>query len=370
MQLKPFLLDEWLNAHEPSISFNLAASTGRAWHASELLEFAGEEGRVRVLDCALRYGRPAGDNSLREAIAEMQGVSADRVLVVTGASEALLVLFWLAAEPEANIIIPSPGYPPFSALPESLGLETRFYNISKERQFVIDLEEIEQLADANTKLILVNSPHNPTGTTLSDAEFDRLAAFASMRRIQLVSDEVYRPIYHARKTLSAARLPDVTVINDFSKALSFSGLRIGWMIEHDAARRERYLNARCYFSISNNVLGEALAEIVVRNRDVILREAQETASRNLALLDAFMAEHRATFGWIRPQGGVTAFPWLVGESAARPFCRRAVEIGVLFAPGDCFGAPEHFRLGFAASGNRFGEALARVGELGSVMTAS
>jgi aspartate/methionine/tyrosine aminotransferase len=135
------------------------------------------------------------------------------------------------------------------------------------------------------------------------------------------------------------------------------------MIEHDAARREHYLNARSYFSISNNVLGEALAEIVVRNHSVILYEAQETASRNLALLDAFMAEHRAAFGWIRPQGGMTAFPWIIGESDARPFCRRAIEKGVLLAPGDCFGAPEHFRLGFAAIDNKFSEALIRMGDL-------
>ena len=97
----------------------------------------------------------------------MHEVDVDTVQVVTGASEALLILFWLAAEPEANVVLPQPGYPPFSALPESLGIEIRRYAVRKENNFRIDLEEIKRLADRNTKLILVNSPHNPTGATIS-----------------------------------------------------------------------------------------------------------------------------------------------------------------------------------------------------------
>ena len=159
---------------------------------------------------------------------------------------------WLAAEPGANVVLPRPGYPPFSALPESLGIETRYYAVRKENDFRIDLEEIKQLVDRNTKLILVNSPHNPTGGTISDAELDSLHEFTASREIQLVSDEVYHPIYHGQPTRSASRLPHATVIHDFSKAFPLAGVRTGWMIEHDAKRRERYWNARTYFSISNN----------------------------------------------------------------------------------------------------------------------
>ena len=112
----------------------------------------------------------------------------------------------LAAEPGANAILPRPGYPTFSALAEWLGLEIRFYRIQKENNFCIDVEEIQTLADERTKLILINTPHNPTGTTLSDAEMESLHEFTSVRGIQLVSDEVYHPIYHERETKSAARL--------------------------------------------------------------------------------------------------------------------------------------------------------------------
>lgn len=362
MRLKPFLLDMWLATYEHDIEFNLAASEGPRWTLNEILSLASEEERQRFLNHNLVYGRPAGADGLRAAIAEMQDVHVDTVQVVTGASEALLVLFWLAAEAGANVVLPQPGYPPFSALPESLGIETRFYTLRKENDFRIDLEEIKQLADRNTKLILINSPHSPTGATISDAELDSLHEFTASREIQLVSDEVFHPIYHGQATRSASRLPHATVIHDFSKAFPLAGVRTGWIIEHDSKRRERYWMARTYFSISNNTAGEILAEIAMRRRNIVLGRTQETATQNLRQFSSFMSEHRDTLGWIPPRGGMFAFPWLVSGENSRPFCQAAADQGILLAPGDCFDAPSHFRLGFAAMTDKFPDALDRLGE--------
>lgn len=361
MQLKPFLLDTWLDQYEHGIDFNLAASTGPAWTVNDILALADHETRRRFLNHKLVYSRPAGADSLREAIAEMQGVSVDAVQIVTGASEALVALMWLAAEPGANVIIPQPGFTTFSALPESLGIETRFYRVRRENGFRIDIGEIQRLADSSTKLILVNSPHNPTGATIGDGDMEALHEFTAGRGIQLVSDEVYHPIYHGRQTRSAARLPHATVIADLSKAFSIAGVRTGWMIEHDAERRRRYWNARAYFSISNTTTGEILSEVAIRRRDVVLGRTQQTADRNLTLLKQFMSEHRDVLGWIPPQGGMTVFPWMVSGEDARPFCQAAAENGLLLAPGDCFDEPSHFRLGFAAAGDDFSRALDRFG---------
>jgi aspartate/methionine/tyrosine aminotransferase len=362
MRLKPFLLDMWLATYEHDIEFNLAASEGPRWTLNEILSLASEEERQRFLNHNLVYGRPAGADGLRAAIAEMQDVNVETVQVVTGASEALLVLFWLAAEAGANVILPQPGYPPFSALPESLGIETRFYTLRKENDFRIDLDEIKQLADRNTKLILINSPHSPTGATISDAELDSLHEFTASREIQLVSDEVFHPIYHGQATRSASRLPHATVIHDFSKAFPLAGVRTGWIIERDSKLRERYWMARTYFSISNNTAGEILAEIAMRHRNIVLGRTQETATQNLRQLSSFMLEHRDTLGWIPPRGGMFAFPWLVSGENSRPFCQAAADHGILLAPGDCFDAPSHFRLGFAAMTDKFPDALGRLGE--------
>jgi aspartate/methionine/tyrosine aminotransferase len=135
------------------------------------------------------------------------------------------------------------------------------------------------------------------------------------------------------------------------------------MIEQDKERRERYWNARAYFSVSNNSAGEILAEIAMRNRNIVLGKTQKIATENLQHLDRFMAAHGETLGWIRPRGGMTAFPWMVSGEDARPFCQAAAENGILLAPGDCFDAPNHFRIGFAACDERFPVALDQLGKL-------
>src|SRR5215467_9336901 len=101
MQLKPFLLDIWLAAHEHTTEFNLAGSTGPVWTLDQLLELGTEAERRRFQHHKLSYGRPEGDHDLRAAIAEMQQVPEEHIQVVTGASEALVILMWLAADPGA-----------------------------------------------------------------------------------------------------------------------------------------------------------------------------------------------------------------------------------------------------------------------------
>lgn len=90
MQLKPFLLDVWPDQYEHNIEFNLGASTGPTWTVNDILALADEETRHRFLNHNLVYDRPAGADSLREAIAEMWGIPVEAVQILTGASEALV----------------------------------------------------------------------------------------------------------------------------------------------------------------------------------------------------------------------------------------------------------------------------------------
>ena len=377
MKIPEFLLDRWLGEYkfaDNPPAFDLASSTGPHWTARELLGLLAADEREQFFETGLVYAHTSGSEKLRAAIGEMQGVGAEQVLVTTGAAEALLILFFLAAEPGANVILPFPLFPPTAVIPQLLGIETRSYRLRRENDFAVDLDEVKKLADDNTKLLLVNSPHNPTGATLSDAEMSELHDFAAGRGIQFVSDEVYHPVYHGRETASAARLPRATVLGSFSKSLSLSGLRTGWIVERDAARLHGYTEARSYFTISNTPLAEELAAVALRHRETIFARARRVASTNLALLDQFIPEHADSLSWVRPRGGMTAFPWLTDGGDAREFCRELAARGVLLAPGDCWGMPGHFRLGFGVLEEGFAEALQRIagflGERGDAAAAS
>jgi aspartate/methionine/tyrosine aminotransferase len=365
MRIPEFLLDQWLNEYHfgpKPPEFDLASSTGPHWCLGDVLGLLSPDEHAALLQTELVYSNVCGSEELRHAIGELQGATAEQVQIVTGASEALTILFLLAAEPGANVILPFPLFPSTAVMARLLGLETRFYRLRRENGFRADPDEIKKLSDAKTKLLLVNTPHNPTGSTLSDEELRELHDFAVERGIQFVSDEVYHPIYHGPETKSAAGLPHAIVLGSFSKALSLSGLRLGWIIERDRKRIEQYTHARGYLTISNPPVAEKLAIVALKNRQMIIDRSREVATANLSLLDEFFAEHEAELGWVRPRGGMTSFPWLRDGSDARQFCRAVAERGVLLAPGDCFEMPEHFRLGFGGTHKGFALALDRIAE--------
>jgi aspartate/methionine/tyrosine aminotransferase len=293
----------------------------------------------------------------------MHGVPAEEVTVLAGGAEALFHIFHVAAESGTNIIIPFPCFPAYEVVAEALGFEIRRYHLRPEKSYAVDLDGVKGLADRRTKILIINSPHNPTGATVSNEEMRALHDFATSRGVQFVSDEVFHPIYHGRATDSAARLPHATVVGDLSKALSLGGLRLGWIIEHDAARRTEYLNAREYISVSNTPLGEFLAEIAVRHQAEVLGRTREVTSANLRLLEDVIAHSAGVLDWVRPGGGMTAWVRLVSAGDARGFCEEALEYGLLLAPGDCWNFPDHVRIGFGVGREWYPRAMERLSDL-------
>src|SRR5206468_2514126 len=104
--------------------------------------------------------------------------------------------FYLAAEPDANVVLPEPGFPANRALADSLRIEVRPYRLRAENDFRIDAEEVMRQVDGNTRFVLVNSPHNPTGAVIGESEMEMLHDFCAGRGVAFVVDEVYHPIYH------------------------------------------------------------------------------------------------------------------------------------------------------------------------------
>ena len=358
MELPPFLLDQWLASYEfrtPPVQYNLASSTGPHWTIAELQQLPA--GTLDLANVPVTYAPPDGTPALRAAIARHHGVDPDWVIVTTGASEALSILFCLMARPGADIVLPSPGYPAFAALAQAWGLRVTADELFREQGFTPTIAAIAERAGPDTVLALINTPHNPTGAVCPRSDILALADTLGERGIPLIVDEVYHPLYHGEPQRSAAGADNVIVIGDMSKALSLAGLRIGWIIDANAARRERILDARSYFTVSGSPITEAIATHALDNADAVLAKLATVASANLRILDNLMADVADVLSWIRPRGGTTAWPWFVDGRDSRPFCTRLAEAGVLIAPGDCFGAPNHMRVSFGAQATGFGQAI-------------
>jgi aspartate/methionine/tyrosine aminotransferase len=361
MRIPPFALDQWLAAYEfasPPIRYNLASSTGPRWTLGDLLALGDGSGLQGLGDLKLSYAPPQGTEALRREVAALHDVDPDWVVITTGASEALSALYCLASEPGAAITLPFPLFPAMPVMARAWGLEVATYALDRANGFRQSAERVLAATGERTRLVLVNTPHNPTGAVMPQTEIARLAASLEQRLIPLVVDEVYHPLYHgASPAASAAKLPNTIVVGDLSKALSLPGLRIGWVIDRDARRRERLIDLRSYFTISGSPLTEAIAAHALANRESILARLRAVASTNLAALGDFMSAHEDTFGWVAPAGGTTVFPWLLDGSNARELCVALARAGVLLAPGECFDAPAHFRLGFGTQAEGFQQAL-------------
>jgi aspartate/methionine/tyrosine aminotransferase len=362
MELPPFLLDHWLAAHEfnePPIRYNLASSTGPRWTLEELERLP--VGRLDIARTAIGYAPPDGARDLREAIAEHHAVDPDWVVVMTGASEALSALFCLASEQEANVVLPTPSFPAFGALGGAWRLGVRTYALRRENGFRQSADDVQHAVDDHTVLALVNTPHNPTGAVIERSEVERLAAALGARGITLVVDEVYHPLYFGGDLKSAAGLENVIVVGDMSKAMSLAGVRIGWLIDANPERRKRIIDARSYFTISSSPLSEAIAAHALRNRASILARLNDVASANLSLLREAIGKAGDILSWVPPAGGTTCFPWFTDGRDSRAVCERLVRGGVLVVPGDCFGEPDHMRIGYGAQIEGFSTAVEIIG---------
>jgi aspartate/methionine/tyrosine aminotransferase len=359
MQVPPFKLDAWLAAHEfasAPIRYNLASSTGPLWTLGELMALGG--GSVDSLeDLKMSYAPPQGSKLLRERISALHGVDPDQVLVMTGASEPLIALTCLFAAPGASMLMPRPAYPALPVLARAWGMQVREYTLRPEYGFAQTAEAVLAAADATTRAVFVNSPHNPTGSVMPANEQRKLAELLAARGMPLIMDEVYHPLYHSAPIASAAKLPNTIVLGDFAKALSIPGLRIGWVIDADPVRRAALLDLRSYFTISGSPLTEAIGAHALAHAGEILARLQDVSRANLALLTKFMHEHREAIGWTPPAGGTTCFPWLRDGRDTRPLCEALAKAGVLIAPGDCFEMPAHFRIGVGALAAGYPEAL-------------
>ena len=173
---------------------------------------------------------------------------------------------------------------------------------------------------------------------------------AAARGALLVADEVYHPLYLGAPAKSAAARPEgALVVGDFSKALCLSGLRLGYLIDRDPERRERWLRARMHFTITSSTLGRGPGGAGPASPGDDRRAGPGPGGRQRApRSERRWSGLRASSPGSSRAGGTTAFPWLTFTDDSRPFAEALAAEGVLVVPGDCFGTPRHFRVGFGA----------------------
>jgi aspartate/methionine/tyrosine aminotransferase len=257
----------------------------------------------------LCYGDHVGLAALRQRIVEDEpSVSADDVLVTTGAATALFLVATALLEPGDHVVVARTNYATNLETPRALGADVEVHELRFEDGFRIDMSRLERQVRPDTKLVSLTCPHNPTGTMMTEGELRAVVALCEARGARLLFDETYRDMSFARKLPLAASLSDRVIgVSSLSKTWGLPGIRIGWAITRDRALHETLLAAKEQVIICNSVVDEAIAERLLATKAERLPAIRAHIERNLALVRDWMASQRA-LEWVPPEGGVVCFP--------------------------------------------------------------
>lgn len=364
MRIPDFKLERYFARWEFSAPYLLCTSDIEGWRMADVLALADPEARARWESLTLGYTESTGLPALREAISGLyQGLPAAQVLTFAGAEEAVFVLMNVLLGPGEHAVVTWPGYQSLYEVARATGAEVTLLPLREEDGWALDLDAVRRALRPNTRVLVVNFPHNPTGALPEPAVFEALCALAEERGVYLLSDEVYRLLEHApARTLPAAveRTSRGVSLGVMSKAFGLAGLRVGWLASRDAELLRRCAAYKDYTTICNSAPSEVLALIALRAREQVLARSRVILEENLKRLDAFFARHADTFRWVRPRAGSVAFPRLLRDMPVADFCQALVEReGVLLLPGTVYDFPgNHFRMGLGRT--QLPEALARL----------
>ncbi len=351
MQLNPFMLERYFARYEFNAKYLLCSSDCESLSIGDLLAFE-PEAEESLKRHWLGYTESPGAPSLRREISRIySSIQPEQVLVHSGAEEAIFLFMQAVLNPGDHVIVHWPCYQSLFEIARGIGCEVTFWEARPENKWAPDLDELRHSLRKNTRLIIINTPHNPTGYLMPGADYQALNDLAQEKGILIFSDEVYRELeYDTQDRLpSACDLnPQAVSLGVMSKAYGLAGLRIGWVATKNAGVLATMAALKDYTTICSSAPSEFLAELALRHREKIAGRNLRIIQANLAVLDAFFQKHADRFVWVRPKAGPIAFPRLLAGEVDQ-FCHDLVtSTGVLLLPGTMYDHQGmHFRLGFA-----------------------
>jgi aspartate/methionine/tyrosine aminotransferase len=349
MNLPPFKLERYLAQYEFTTEYLLCTSDCEAMSIADLL--AMEDGSLeKFQNVWLGYTESQGSPTLRNEICNLyETIRPEDILVHTGAEEAIYIFLLTAFQTGDHVIVHSPGYQSLAEVARAAGYDVSPWQAREENNWALDLEELRHLMRSNTRAIVINTPHNPTGYLMARADYEGVHKFAQENNLLLFSDEVYRESEYE----PATRLPAACDFGHYaislgvtSKTYGLAGLRIGWVATKNKRIYDSMATLKDYTTICNSAPSEFLAEVAMRNRQKLVERNLGIIKDNLSVMDEFFARHAGLFSWVRPQAGSMGFPRLL-KGEIEEFCDSLVKkAGVLLLPGSAYDdSSNHFRLG-------------------------
>jgi aspartate/methionine/tyrosine aminotransferase len=331
----------------------------------------------RAADAALaagytHYGPAAGLPEFRALIAaewrRRRGLSCDaaNVVVTPGAKPVLFFAMLATLEPGDEVLIPSPAFPTYASVASFLGARVVPVPLVPARGFDVDLDALRTRLNGRSRMLVLNSPHNPTGGVIPRATLQGLAELARRHDLLVVSDEIYAGMVYDGESPSIATLPGMAertvVVDGFSKTYAMTGWRLGFGVMPEALARQMAALMNNSNSCTATFVQKAGEAALTGPQDEVARMLEEFRARRALVVAALNAMRGVSCA--EPAGTFYAFPRVesTGLTSAELADRLLEEAGVVTLPGTGFGeeGEGHLRISYANSQANLREGLKRM----------
>ena len=367
-EFQPFLMERMMSKFEQDVEYNLSESGAHPVLLGELL--SNDPDRINsLLSTELTYPHVNGVPELRENIAALyDGAGPQNVLVTVGAAEANYITTRTLLSAGDEIVIMLPNYMQIWGIAWNHGLKVKAFHLREQNGWAPDLDELEAVVTANTRLIAVCNPDNPTGYILSEAEMDAIVAVAERVGAWILADEVYggaERLTDEQTPSFYGRYDKVVAMGSLSKAYGLPGLRIGWAVGPEDTLDDIWARHE-YTTISATMLSNKLAAIALSPevRPTLIERTRQYIRRGYPVLQEWMESHGDTFSLCPPQAAAIAFVRYHLDINSTEFTERLrKEKSVLIVPGDHFGMDKFVRISYGLPHSYLVLALDRIHEL-------
>ena len=355
MEIKAFALERYFAKYEFTSKYMLSSSDCDGYSMDYVLGCADAEEKKLWEQLTLGYTPSIGSDFLRTAIAKhYQNIQPEEVIVAS-AGELNFILMNLLLKKSDHMICMAPMYQSLYQIAQDLGAEVSFWEPTiVEERWHYAVEDLKKLVRDNTKLIIINFPHNPTGYSPSLREYEAIIELARSRNIPIFSDEMYRFLDHSTTEI----LPSLSDLYEngislwgMAKTFGLAGLRLGWLSSKNKKLLHRVECFKDYLSICNNAPSEVLATIALNHLERFVQPNLTKIKENIQHFSAFHEKHKDLFDFYKPQAGSTAFIRLKIKETALEFSQKLVQqTSIMLLPSETFEyGTQHARIGFGRS---------------------
>lgn len=351
MNIKQFELERYFSKYEFNTKFLLSSSDCESVTMAELIESADEECLSLWHNLKMSYTESQGNPLLLNEITKLYyGINKKDILQIIP-EEGIYIAMRTLIEPGDKVVCPFPAYQSLFSIVESQGGIVEKWRPKYHDGWKFDVDELETLVTDDTKMIIINFPHNPTGAMISYKEFIQIINIARKHNCILFSDEMYRFLEYnpADRIPSASELYEKAItLCGLSKSFSMPGARCGWLITKDREMHKSFAEYKDYTTICASAPSEILSIIALRQANTLIETNLKIIKTNLRELDSLFSDYKNIFTWKRPLAGPVGYPLLSSETDVTSLAQRLIEEkNIMILPGSVYlDGTNAFRVGF------------------------